>query len=283
MTFAGKIRVKSLNSDKGRFPVHRAKRFLGQNFLIDSNISRKIVSELSILPGETVLEIGPGEGALTRLLVEKDAHVIAIEKDRELCNFLFEEFAEARSFDLLNRDFLDYDFPDSTQMIKIVGNIPYNQTSRIISRLVDLRSRIDQAVLMVQEEVADRLAAKPGTKAYGAISVRLQLTGKVTKLFQVPPSCFRPKPKVDSRVIRISFLQRELFEDEKGFVVFVKKAFGMRRKMLRHFISENYGKPVLTNVPKEILTKRVEVLPPEDIYRLFSILSRSLWKDDGAK
>ena len=262
------------------FIRQRAKKSLGQNFLVDDNIARKIVNELSISNGETVLEIGPGKGALTHLLVKKDSHIIAVEKDERLYNSLREEFASVLHFDLIKGDFIDYDFPFSNKMIKVVGNIPYNLTSKIVSKLVDFRSRIDFAVLMVQEEVADRLAAEPGTKSYGAISVRLQLTAQVKKLFSVPPTCFRPKPKVDSRIVKILFRQREPLPNEKKFVAFVKNGFGMRRKMLRHFASHYYGKSAIAKLTENLQSKRMETLSPEDIYGLFSILSEESHPDE---
>jgi len=253
----------------------RAKKSLGQNFLVDGNIARKIVEELSISNGETILEIGPGKGALTRLLVKKISHIIAIEKDQRLYNSLKKEFASISSFDLINGDFLDYDFPFSNKMLKVVGNIPYNLTSKIVSKLVDCRAKINSAVLTVQEEVADRLTAKPGTKAYGAISIRLQLTAEVEKLFFVPPTCFQPPPKVNSRVIQILFNHREPLAGEDKFVAFIKRAFGMRRKMLRHFVAHYYGKHGLHQLPESFQERRVETLQPEDIFRLFSNLEKN--------
>jgi 16S rRNA (adenine1518-N6/adenine1519-N6)-dimethyltransferase len=213
---------------------------------------------------------------LTRLLVRKGARIIAVEKDHELYNSLREELASIHNFELLNGDFLDYDFAQVEEMTKVVGNIPYNLTSKIVSRLVDFRSRIDLAVLMVQEEVAARLAAKPGSKAYGAISVRLQLTARVKKLFSVPPTCFLPRPKVNSRVIQISFHRRGALADEEQFVTFVKKAFGMRRKMLRHFVSHYYGKPMIEKLTDDLQVRRIETLPPEEIYELYSVLEKNV-------
>ena len=259
---------------------HHAKKSLGQNFLVDGNIARKIVDELQISNCETVLEIGPGKGALTRLLVNKNSHVIAVEKDEQLYNSLQEEFASVLQLDLINGDFIDYNFPFSNKMIKVVGNIPYNLTSAIVSKLVDFRSKINFALLMVQEEVADRLAAQPGTKAYGAISVRLQLTAQVKKLFAVPPTCFQPKPKVDSRIVKIVFRRREPLAEESKFVSFVKNAFGMRRKMLRHFVSHYYGKAAIEKLTENLQPKRIETLAPEDIYALFSILSEESHPDE---
>jgi 16S rRNA (adenine1518-N6/adenine1519-N6)-dimethyltransferase len=257
---------------EGDLAATRARKSLGQNFLIDGNIARKIVHALSILGDEPVLEIGPGRGALTRLLLKKCSHLTAIEKDRRLFDALRQEFETVKGFDLVNGDFLDYDFARSSGLTKVVGNIPYNMTSQIVSRLVDVRSRIDFAVLMVQKEVADRLAAVPGTKSYGAISVRLQLVARVLKLFGVAPTCFRPQPKVDSSVIRISFFRRRELEKENEFVRFVKKSFGMRRKMIRHFVAHYYGRPALGKIEEILQFKRIEALQPEEIYRMFLLL-----------
>ncbi|HUI30893.1 MAG TPA: 16S rRNA (adenine(1518)-N(6)/adenine(1519)-N(6))-dimethyltransferase RsmA [Candidatus Acidoferrales bacterium] len=254
----------------------RAKKSLGQNFLIDGNIARKIVDELSISNGDTILEVGPGKGALTRLLVNKPAHIIGIEKDTELYGRLRKELESAPDFVLMNGDFLNYNFNLLDRTIKVVGNIPYNLTSKIVSKVVDARSKVDFAVLMVQEEVADRLAAKPGTKTYGAISVRLQLTARVKKLFSVPPTCFKPKPGVGSRVVRISFYKREPIAEEDRFVAFIKRVFGMRRKMLRHFVSHYYGKSAIEKLPEDFQVRRIETFPPEDIYGIFLILEANV-------
>ena len=252
----------------------RSKKSLGQNFLIDRNIAQKIVDALSVSQGETILEIGPGKGSLTHLLAEKTSRVIAVEKDEQLCQSLKQEFASFPYFELINGNFLDYDFNFLNNTVKVIGNIPYNLTSKIISKLVDSRSQISFAVLMVQDEVADRLAAKPGTKAYGAISIRLQLTAEVKKLFSVSSACFRPKPSVNSRVLQIAFKNREPFPKEVEFVVFIKKAFGMRRKMLRHFISYYYGRSAVETLPREFHARRIETFPPEDIYKIFLILDK---------
>ena len=260
------------SSDKPIALKQRAKKSLGQNFLVDTNIARKIVDELCILEGEQVVEIGPGKGALTRLIVRKGAKVVGVEKDFQLSESLRAEFCSTPSFELVNGDFLDYQFKTYDKLVKVVGNIPYNLTSKIVSKLVDSRSKLDFAVLMLQEEVADRLAAKWGTKSYGALSVRLQLTAGVKKLFQVPPTCFQPRPKVTSQVIKISFQNRDALADEERFVTFIKKAFGMRRKMLRHFISHYYGKLSLEKLPQNFHVMRIEAFPPEEIYHIFSVL-----------
>lgn len=256
---------------------HPAKKSLGQNFLIDPNISRKIVEALQVSRGDHVLEIGPGRGALTRLLAATGAKVVAVEKDGSLADQLREDLASGfENVEIITGDFLEYDLPWHPAGLKVFGNIPYNITSSIVSRIVDQRRRIDAAVLMVQDEVAARLSARPGTKDYGAISIRLQLVSKVGKLFVVPPTCFRPRPRVDSRVIRIFFINREPLHNEDDFVRFVKGAFGMRRKMFRQFVAKNYGKGALGLLEDRYKTGRVETFTPSEIYRIYESLGNDV-------
>lgn len=253
-----------------------AKKSLGQNFLIDDNISRKIVAALSLSGKDNVIEIGPGKGALTRLLSESCARVTAVEKDGYLAEYLRKEFTDFSNVEIVTGDFLEYELPVRDRPLKIVGNIPYNLTSRIVSNLVDQRAEIDIAVLMVQDEVAARLGGLPATKEYGAISVRLQLVSDVEKLFVVTPGCFRPRPRIDSRVVRMTFTNRDPLTDEEGFVRFVKGAFGMRRKMFRRFVAENYGKQAVELLQDRQKTGRIETFTPEEIYSVFLTLERNV-------
>ncbi len=255
---------------------HRAKKSLGQNFLTDDNIARKIVGSLSLSKEDFVVEIGPGKGALTKLISKSNAKVEAIEKDNHLFGILQEKFSVFPNIKLINADFLEWEFPVSRSLAKVVGNIPYNLTSSIVSKLVDERSKIDFAVLMVQDEVAKRLSAAVGTKDYGSISIRLQLVADVNKLFPVSPNCFQPKPKVNSRIIKITFRKREMLDNESEFVSFIKRAFGMRRKMFRHFVSHYYGKESINLLPDNFKTNRIESFTPEDIYHLFTILENNV-------
>ncbi len=252
----------------------RAKKSLGQNFLVDNNIARKIVEALNLSSLSTVVEIGPGRGALTRLMAETGARIEAVEKDFYLYRFLKDSLVEYPGVNLVNEDFLTYRFPESVHKEKVVGNIPYNLTSEIISRLVDYRESIDFVIMMLQDEVAQRLSAAAGTKQYGALSVRLQLVGKVEKLFRVSPNCFKPKPNVESRVVRINFIHRGRLEDEPGFVRFVKLAFSMRRKMFRNFVSHYFAKQSLSLLDDKVLTSRVEIFTPADLYSIFLTLRR---------
>lgn len=254
---------------------HRAKRSLSQNFLIDENISKKIVKALDVHDHDIIVEIGPGKGALTKILAETPARVFAVEKDDQLSLQLAFHYAKNPKISIIHGDFLKYELPESSKKIKIVGNIPYNLTAKIISHLVDNRNLIKLAIIMVQSEVADRLIAQKATKAYGALSVRLQLTASIKRLFNVSRSCFRPIPNVDSSVLLIMFDKDAYIEDERKFETFIKSAFSMRRKMIRHFVSYQYGKIIAESLPDKLGTKRVEELLPREIYDLFVTLERT--------
>ena len=229
-----------------------AKKSLGQNFLSDEGILRRISDAAKIESGDIVLEIGPGLGALTKHLLSKDlAKLIAYEVDDRAIDLLQKEFPDRR-FELRHEDILQADLTTiSKEKIRIVGNIPYYITSPIIFKLIDDRQCIKDALLLVQLEVAERLTAKPRTKAYGIPTVLTNFFGEVTYLFKVKAGSFRPVPKVDSAVIHINF-ERGYFQrnnllipdglDMKDFQRFIRQVFAMRRKTLRNnlkaFVSE---------------------------------------------
>ncbi len=266
------VRGKAGSVNGGPTGSRPAKKSLGQNFLVDDNISRKIVAEVSPSREDTLIEIGPGRGALTGLLAAGGGRLIAVEKDHLLAEELAQSFSGRGNVEVVCGDFLEYGLPQPDRLIKVVGNIPYNLTSRIVSRLVDEREKIQSAVLMMQDEVALRLTGAPGTKEYGAISVRLQLVSRVERLFQVTPGCFRPRPRVNSRIVKIVFENRTRLDNEEGFVRFVKDAFGMRRKMFRHFVSARYGRQSIELLDQRFRTGRVETFTPAEIYNIFKIL-----------
>ena len=211
---------------------------LGQHFLTDQNIAKKIVTELHPLPGETVLEIGPGEGALTRHLIATGAKIVAIDVDKRAIDALQQNELYQRSdrITFLCQDFLTIDIATLAENAKlsIVGNLPYNLTSPILFHIIDHHQCVRAAVVMMQREVAERLCAKPRTKAYGILSVILQLHASVKILFHVPPHVFHPKPNVESSVVHITFDSTKLhaINDYRFFRSLVRGTFGKRRKTL---------------------------------------------------
>jgi len=220
---------------------------LGQNFLKDWRVAQKMVSEAEIEPGEIVLEIGPGKGILTKLLLEKEAKVIAIEKDKKLFDFLKERFKKEQNLTLLKGDALSYLRDNeflSKEKFKIVSNIPYYLTS-VLFRIIFERKNIPQKIiLMIQKEVAQRIVANPPKMNILAISVQVFAKAKI--LFYVKKEKFSPRPKVDSAVIKIEPLKKNLLDKEKvpkdSFFNFLKIGFSSPRKTLSKNLSQKFSK-----------------------------------------
>ena len=225
-------------------PTVKAKKHLGQHFLRDENIARKIADALTEQGYDEVLEIGPGMGVLTKYLLEKKSKVTVMELDTESVTYLKEVFpvehlklnTTADNFNIISGDFLKQDlktvFPD--KQIAIIGNFPYNISSQIVFKAIENRDMVPEFSGMFQKELAQRIAEKKGSKTYGILSVLTQAFYDAEYLFTVPPSVFNPPPKVDSGVIRL--IRKENYTlpvDEKLFFRVVKTAFNQRRKMLR--------------------------------------------------
>jgi 16S rRNA (adenine1518-N6/adenine1519-N6)-dimethyltransferase len=214
-----------------------AKPKLGQNFLVDAQAAQRIGASLGDLSSRTVVEIGPGRGAITGALAARAARVIAIEFDRELAAGLRERFATER-VTVVEQDVLQFDFASAANQagrrLCVAGNLPYYITSPIVLKLTKSHEALDLAVLMVQREVAERITAAPGSRDYGLLSVTAQLYGAVESLFTLPPSAFSPSPQVESTVFRWRFAPRfaELGVDEAGFLRFLRQAFAQKRKTL---------------------------------------------------
>jgi 16S rRNA (adenine1518-N6/adenine1519-N6)-dimethyltransferase len=210
---------------------------LGQNFLNDAQAIERIVAALGDCSRNTVVEIGPGRGAVTRVLATRAGHVIAVELDKELARELRAALPTER-VTILSQDVLTFDFvaaaEKSGQRLQVIGNLPYYITSPILLKLAASNAALDRAVLMMQREVADRVAAEPGSRDYGLLSVTVQLYGRVEKLFTLPPGAFSPPPKVHSAVIRWHLAPRftQLQLDEAGFLQFLRRAFAQKRKTL---------------------------------------------------
>ncbi len=218
----------------------RAKKNLGQHFLIDQNIARNIVESLTNTDGYDVLEIGPGMGVLTQYLLQKPAFTTSVvEIDTESVEYLHEHYPEL-SPRIISKDFLrmrldDY-FPGK---FCIIGNFPYNISSQIFFKVLDYRDQIPEVVGMIQKEVAERLATGPGSKAYGILSVILQAFYDIEYLFTVHEKVFNPPPRVKSAVIRLKRNNRVKLDcDEKLFIQVVKMAFNQRRKTMRNSLRQ---------------------------------------------
>lgn len=214
-----------------------AKPRLGQNFLRDSSAIRRIVAALGDLAEETVVEIGPGNGAITGVLAKHARRLIAVELDPTLAARL-DGLLGSETVAIVEQDALAFDFAAAAaaagQKLVVAGNLPYYITSPILLRLAEQHGALDRAVLMVQREVAERVTAAPGSRDYGLLSVTIQLYGPVEMLFTLPPGAFSPPPEVHSSVFRWRFAPRfaALGVEEKPFLAFARRAFAQKRKTL---------------------------------------------------
>jgi 16S rRNA (adenine1518-N6/adenine1519-N6)-dimethyltransferase len=215
------------------YDIHPRKS-LGQSFLEDMNVVRRIVELAEPEAYEAVIEIGAGLGFMTEELAKRAGRVIAIEVDPRLAAILRERFAGQDKVEVLQTDVLKYDFSSACpgERIKVVGNVPYHISSPILFRLLDYRHAISSMTLMFQKELADRIAASPGTKSYGIPSVLVAKYMKATCVLTVPPTCFYPVPDVVSSVLRIVVRKEPAFPDEELFTRIVRAAFARRRKTL---------------------------------------------------
>jgi 16S rRNA (adenine1518-N6/adenine1519-N6)-dimethyltransferase len=254
-------------------PPYPRKR-LGQHFLIDPNLLRKIVSLADIQPSDSVCEIGPGGGALTKLLCQTAKQVLALEVDPRMVEFLKTELAGYHNLQAQEQDALRYSFEDLPEHTIIVANLPYNISTPIMFRLLEAKQKITRMVLTIQFEVAQRLVAKPGTKDYGVLSVMVQHLAEVTFGFKVSRKCFRPVPGVDSGVVRLDIREGhpEKPEDLAHFQRTVRAAFGQRRKtLLNAFRSVNFSNECLHQIQQDTgisLTRRAETLSVEEFEHL---------------
>jgi 16S rRNA (adenine1518-N6/adenine1519-N6)-dimethyltransferase len=257
----------------GRLPPVR--KSLGQHFLNDRRILSRIVDALDPAPSDVVIEIGPGRGALTELLVARAGHVFAIEYDRALVQMLRERYESSDRITIVESDVLELKLGEvAGPSYLLVGNVPYYITTPIIFQGLT-RPRPRRAVFLVQREVAERIAAPPGDRAYGALSVNVQAFAAPELVFRIPAGAFHPPPKVESAVLRLTPLAHEIVgpEQEENFRAFVQAAFGLRRKQMRRVLRElwsidaAHAEEVLAAVGVEP-SARPETLSPADFARL---------------
>jgi 16S rRNA (adenine1518-N6/adenine1519-N6)-dimethyltransferase len=262
-----------------------AKKSFGQNFLVDKNYIDKIIDALDLRAGDNVVEIGAGRGALTETLVESGAQIIAVELDRDLIPLLKEKFGASENFTLVERDALKIDFAELIQKTKtetqrpetkLVANLPYYISTAILQKLIEQRDCFSEMILMFQREVVERITAEPGNKERGFLSVLVEAYLRAEKLFDVPPSAFRPAPKIQSAVVRLTPKQSIGIENEKLFRALASAGFAQRRKTILNnlknapaSLKEKIGDAEkLLDESRIDAQRRAETLTPEEWLRL---------------
>ena len=215
---------------------HRARKRFGQHFLADPGVVDAIVRAISPGEDDVIVEIGPGQGAITEPLARRAGHLHLVELDRDLAARLRAQYADRENVTVHEADALRFDFGAIGHALRIVGNLPYNISTPLLFHLLRYRERIVDMHFMLQKEVVDRMAARPGSKAYGRLGIMLGCHLRVESLFDVPPEAFDPPPEVNSAVVRLDPLPPGSFsiEDEAGLSKLVARAFMQRRKTLRN-------------------------------------------------
>ncbi|MGZ9414079.1 16S rRNA (adenine(1518)-N(6)/adenine(1519)-N(6))-dimethyltransferase RsmA [Mycoplasma sp. 5370] len=226
----------------------RAKKQLGQNFLIDKNIINKII-EIANVENKEIIEIGPGQGALTEILVSKAKHLTAFEIDNDMIEILKNKIT-SKNFNLIHNDFLKEEISFDSKK-EVVANLPYYITSKILFKIFENINSFSKLTIMVQDEVAQRIVSKNNKSEYGKLSVSCQFLADVTKEFIVPPTCFFPKPKVNSAIITLKIKENLDQNYVNEFLEFVKLCFSMKRKTLYNNLKNKFPSQDILNVFKE--------------------------------
>jgi 16S rRNA (adenine1518-N6/adenine1519-N6)-dimethyltransferase len=267
---------------------------LGQHFLVGDDYAQRIVDAVGEISQSTVLEIGPGQGVLTSLLAKRARRLIAVELDRVMAAQLRLRFGMASNVEVIEADILAIDFDSlfgpkpglgrpgielKLQPVKVVGNLPYYITSDILLRLFEFSKYFETLVIMVQREVADRIAAEPGNREYGMLSATAQLYAKVEKLFVLPPGAFAPPPKVHSTLLRLTLepRQEQLGVAGDGFIDFLRLSFGQKRKTLWNNLKSRYSEDKLRAALAQAAVKptaRAETLSLEESAAIFRALQK---------
>jgi len=257
----------------------RAKKSWGQNFLVEERIFRAIVDATVVDPGDWAIEIGAGLGTLTARLLERAAHVVAVERDRDMAAILRAELGTVAHFTLAEANALTFDYvacaATRDRPPAVVGNLPYQIASPILFRLLESRSKVARIVVMLQREMVDRIVAKPDTDAYGALSVMVQMAGRTERVCKAPAGAFVPAPRVESAVVRVTPFPggatRVPVSDEKLFSDVVHAAFNQRRKTLRNSLKAVGDEALVVGALERVgidPQRRGETLSVEDFARL---------------
>ena len=256
------------------------KKNLGQNFLLDKNLIKKIVDLCQFKKDDFVLEIGPGLGALTGEVASVVKKLIAVEIDARLCKILSERFSSLTNVEILNEDILDFEFPSCKEKIKVLGNLPYYITTPIISYLIKNRMRISEIYLTLQKELAKRIVAKKRDSDYSSFSCYVQYYMNPEILFYINSGAFKPRPKVDSAFMRFIVYEKNPFyvKDESLFLKIIRAGFAHRRKMLKNNLENIFDK----NLIKYSFSKlgftdniRAQELSVEDFAGLSNVLTEN--------
>lgn len=223
--------------------MHKARKRFGQNFLRDPSVIQRIVDAVAVKATDNLVEIGPGQGAITGLLLERADALNVVELDRDLIPILLAQFANHKGFTIHQADALKFDFTQlylEGRPLRIVGNLPYNISTPLIFHLLALGNQVKDMHFMLQKEVVERMAAVPGGKSYGRLSIMTQYHCQVMQLFNVPPECFTPQPKVDSAIVKLA--PRASIKQPAADIGLLDKivtaAFGQRRKTLRNALKQ---------------------------------------------
>lgn len=276
-----KSAIKAILRDKGLAP----KKWLGQNLLIDPYYLRRIVDAASVAPGEAVVEIGAGLGALTEALAEKEAQVLALEVDSGFFRVLEERCSGFSNVELVHADAMKFDFQSHAERfgkLRVIANLPYSISSRLIFRFLESRRLFSSLSVLLQREVAERLIAEPGTKDYGVLTALLGVCAITEQVFEVPPKAFYPEPEIVSSLIRISFPDpAPLPLRNYGFLQkLVKASFASRRKTLRNNLKSlrlpGLDEQRIFRCAEDAgieLSRRAESLSPEEFARFADRLS----------
>jgi len=257
-----------------------SKKRYGQNFLIDLNITRKIINALEVSHEDFILEIGPGLGALTSYLINAKK-ICAIEIDKDLINILHDKFISCNNLDIIHADILKFNLEKVLyNKTKIISNLPYYISTAILTKFFELqdKNKIDFMIFMMQREVAQRIIAKPSEKSYGSLSLCAQFYFDIIKLFDVSPNCFLPKPKIFSTVLKFVPREINLVCDKKILFKIIKLAFATRRKILINCLEELILKSELENIFKLLnLNQKVrgENLSLNDFINLAELIEKN--------
>ena len=259
-------------------------RKLGQNFLVDQNTAEWIVDQLEIQPGDTVVEVGPGTGALTEHVVKKAGKVILVEFDRRLADFLMRRFAEYEHVTVISDDAVRIDTRQffAARPVKLLGNLPYSAGGAILRNFLKGPSPFTKAVLMLQKEMIDRILAEPKCKDYGVLTLRMQCEWQGDKVKVVPPSCFFPQPMIDSTVMTLEPRQEELpIHDRRLFDELVRRGFAQRRKQLRKNLPADLDWETVSKKLNLTSTARAEELSLDDWVSLTREADPFFVKEEG--